>query len=312
MISKSAYNTKANKLGLQFTKNARSAWGHIIETLSKDKKVTLLLPAYIGRNDKEGSGIFDPVLDYDTSYEFYKVDEHLSVDMLSFSNKIKSGTIDVALVVHYFGFCRTDMGTIQKLCKENKVVLVEDCAHAFHLGRSDQMIGNYGDYSFYSVHKYLATSSGGVLKINNPSSHLPDINSDKKMEYSVLESYSNSDFYEIANIRRKNYLLYSQELNADSNIEIMFKLEHEDIPQTFPIRVKNGLRERLYYFLMENDMPTVALYYRMIEQIDLAEFVTSASISYEILNLPVHQDTTENEIVQICNKIKEFFFKESL
>ncbi|OEE19274.1 perosamine synthetase-related protein [Vibrio cyclitrophicus ZF205] len=307
MISKSAYNKESNKLGLQFCKNARSAWGHVIGELSQGKKITLLLPAYIGRNDKEGSGIFDPVLEYDTNYDFYKVDEELSVDLLSFSNKIKSGNIDVALVVHYFGFCRTDMESIKKLCKDNNVVLVEDCAHAFHLGRSEQAIGNYGDFSFYSVHKYLATSSGGVLKTNSPCFYLPNIESDKKMEYSVLEAYSNSDFDAISKIRRRNYLCYSQNLYSDDNIEVMFSLENEDIPQTFPIRVKNGLRERLYYFLMENNMPTVALYYRMIDEIDSAEFPLSFTVSNQILNLPVHQDTEESDVLQLIDGINKFF-----
>ncbi|MCU7995610.1 DegT/DnrJ/EryC1/StrS family aminotransferase [Shewanella glacialipiscicola] len=307
MISKSAYNTKANKLGLQFSSNARTAWGHIINSLSKDKKVTLLLPAYIGRNDKEGSGIFDPVLEYDTNYEFYKLNEDLSVDILDLINKIKSGCIDVILVVHYFGFCRSDMNVIQKLCKDNHVILVEDCAHAFHLGRTNQVLGNYGDFSFYSVHKYLATASGGVLKTNNPSIKLPNFDGDKKMEYTVLESYSNSNFQEIARIRRDNYLFYCKHLKTNNHLEIMFNLEVDDIPQTFPIKIKNGLRERLYFFLLENDMPTVALYYRMIEELSSVDFPTSFAISDQILNLPVHQDTNESDILKLVDGINNFF-----
>ncbi|MDO8254153.1 DegT/DnrJ/EryC1/StrS family aminotransferase [Shewanella algae] len=307
MISKSAYNIKANKLGLQFTKNARTAWGHIIANLSNGTQITLLLPAYIGRNDKEGSGIFDPVLEYDTNYEFYKVDEKLSVDMLSFVDKIESGSIDVALVVHYFGFCRTDMVKIQELCKNNNVILVEDCAHAFQLGSSESWIGNFGDFSFYSVHKYLATDSGGVLKVNNPSFQLTDVGVDKKMDYTVLESYSNSDFQKIAEKRRENYHYYSGLLTSNDCFEVMFELEPQDIPQTFPIKVKNGLREKLYYFLMERGMPTVALYYRMIDEISEEQYPLSFKVSSQILNLPTHQDTEKSDILKLISGMNEFF-----
>jgi len=310
MITKSPYNTVSCKLGLSFTKNARTAWGNIIASLCTDAKLTLLLPAYIGRNDKEGSGVFDPVLDYDTNSTFYGLGEQLEVDITSFEDKVRCGNIDVALVIHYFGFCRTDMSKIKKICKDNNVVLVEDCAHAFHLGKSEQIIGNYGDFSFYSVHKYLATATGGILKQNNMTYTLSKLTPTELMERSVLEDYSNSELNKISTIRRNNFKDYAEHLKSNSNINIMFDLTTNDIPQTFPIRIKNGLREKLYYFLMDHELPTVALYYRMIEEIDLNRFPLSGTISSEILNLPVHQDTNAEDIFKLCEKIKDFFVNE--
>ena len=310
MITKSAYNTDNCKLGLMFTKNARTAWSNIISSLCSNRKLTLLLPAYIGRNDKEGSGVYDPVLKYQTNSEFYKVCNQLSVDLESFEKKIKTGSIDVALVIHYFGFCRTNMNKIKKICKENSVVLVEDCAHAFHLGASNQLIGNYGDFSFYSIHKYLATNNGGVWKRNTNSFQLAELKQEELADYEVLQSYANSDFRQISEIRRDNFRAYSELLVSNDNFEIMYELTSEDIPQTFPIRVKNNLREKLYFFLMEKGLPTTALYYRMIEQISLIDFPLSIKISNEILNLPVHQDINFDDIKNLCQKIDEFFKKD--
>ena len=70
MIRKSPYNNNNCSLGLKFTKDARTAWGNIIGSLTSSLEVSILLPSYIGRNDKEGSGVFDPVLDYNTEFEF--------------------------------------------------------------------------------------------------------------------------------------------------------------------------------------------------------------------------------------------------
>lgn len=307
MISKSAFNINNCAIGLQFTKNARTAWGHIIATMSTNSKTTLLLPSYIGRNDKEGSGVYDPVLAHSTDVCFYTIGEELEVDLASFEKNIIENNVTVALVIHYFGFCRSDMNTIKTICTKHKVVLVEDCAHAFHLGVKDQIIGNYGDYSFYSVHKYLPTNSGGVLKTNIQALKLPSVLDEQKMTFSDLEIFSNSDFSLIASIRRNNYLEYVKRLSKNDNLDILYSLDINDIPQTFPVRIKRDLREKLYFYLLERDLPTVALYYRMIEEIDLTKFPLSGQISQEILNFPVHQDTSIEDIETLTTAIDDFF-----
>ena len=94
-------------------------------------------------------------------------------------------------------------------------------------------------------------------------------------------------------------MLYASLLKPLDQIEIMFDLHDDDIPHTFPIRVKNLKREKLYFYLMERNMPTTALYYRMIDEIDASKYPTSYAISSEILNLPVHQDTTNEDIFSL-------------
>ena len=54
-------------------------------------------------------------------------------------------------------------------------------------------------------------------------------------------------------------------------------------------------------------MPTVALYYRMIEEIDLTKFPLSGQISQEILNFPVHKDTSIEDIETLTTAIDDFF-----
>ena len=87
----------------------------------------------------------------------------------------------------------------------------------------------------------------------------------------------------------------------------MFCLIDEDIPQSFPLRIMHGMREKLYFYLVEHAIPVTALYYRLIDQIKKEEFPTSFAISNEILNLPVHQDITQNDILEICSAISVFF-----
>jgi len=310
MILKTASNTKNCVLNMQFTASARAAWGLIISVLSGGKRKDVLLPAYIGFTEREGSGVFDPVLANESGYTFYRLNRDLSVDLEDFRAKLAHKP-DIVLVIHYFGFCRSDLALIRQLCDEAGATLVEDCAHAFYLESSQSAIGNVGDFAFYSLHKYLATSSGGVLKVNDrstPSLKIPD---DMKAHRDVLEQYAVSDFAAIKAIRRRNYAAYASMLaNHVGDMEIMFDLSVEDIPQTFPVRILQGKRERLYFYLMQREMPTIALYYRLIDQIDKAEHPMSFQLAGEILNLPVHQDTTLEDIAALCAAITDFFSAE--
>ncbi|MDX7998860.1 perosamine synthetase-related protein [Xenorhabdus sp. Reich] len=307
MITKSAHNPNNCSLNLIFTKNARTAWNLILHSLKSERELNLLLPSYIGRNDKEGSGVYDAVLNHNITSSFYKIGNQLEVDIIDFEKSILENNINLALIIHYFGFCRSDMIKIRNICDKNNVILVEDCAHAFHLGKEKQLIGNYGDFSFYSIHKYLATESGGILKKNNNKYNIAPPSSEEDISLQALKIYSNSDFKKIGNSRRKNFNYYSALLNNNKNLEIIFKLDHDDIPQSFPIRIKNELREKLYFYLLKNNLPTISLYYRLIDEIDLKKFVFSEKISNEILNLPVHQDTTKEDIIKLCNNIEAFF-----
>ncbi|MDK2678965.1 DegT/DnrJ/EryC1/StrS family aminotransferase [Vibrio vulnificus] len=311
MITKSATNVNKCTYPYVFTKNARTAWSKIIqlEVEQRAKNIKLLLPSYIGINDKEGSGVFDAVENNGVEFDFYNVTESLQVDIDDCSRQLQTGEFDLLLIIHYFGFSRIDMGKIKKMCDENNVVLVEDCAHAFYLDESALSIGSYGDYSFYSLHKYLPVNSGGLLRINSLSTLKPHLNAEEKIESSVIEQFSISNFNEIEKIRRRNYRHYINKLAKISEIDIMFECFDSDVPQTFPIRVKKEQREKLYYYLLERDIHTISLYYRLIPQISASKFPLSKQISSEILNLPVHQDTEIHDINVICDAIVDFFGK---
>ncbi len=49
----------------------------------------------------------------------------------------------------------------------------------------------------------------------------------------------------------------------------------ELVPHDFPIRIDDGWRERLYFALMAENLPTVALYYRLIDAITPQDFPRS-------------------------------------
>lgn len=305
MISKGPENKENFLIKGLFTKNARTAWRLIIEVISQGIPKKILMPSYIGYTDREGSGVFDPVQNTGSNFLFYRVNSDLSIDLDDLRAKINAG-VDILLIIHYFGFCRSDLSEIKKICNHSGVILVEDCAHAFYISQESSMIGNTGDFSFYSLHKYLPTSAGGLLKINNDRYKLPSVSDQDMADYSVISQYGLAEFSAIAKIRRRNYKVYWSVLNHVHGISPMYELLDNDIPQTFPLLVKNDLREKLYYYLMEKNMPTTALYYRLIDEISPSEFPNSYFVSKNILNLPVHQDVDESDAYQLCSSIRNF------
>lgn len=307
MILKSPISKIDNLNSLTFTKNARAAWELILIYIKqKFKNSQILMPSYIGYTDREGSGVFDPIKSQNLSFDFYKLNNNLTIDLSDFEEKIKKNKYSALLVIHYFGFCRNDMNHIKYLCKENNIILIEDCAHHFNLFESNNEIGNYGDFIFYSIHKFLPTFSGGILK-SNLGINIFDVNHNFKIDYDDLELYSKSDYKLIVQKRRKNFELYFSLLISNSNYQVLYDFHKNDIAHSFPLLIKNGLREKLYFYLMELNIPTIALYYRMISEIKLNDYPISHEISNQILNLPLHQDTEESDIYRICKCIKDFY-----
>jgi|SRR5665213_1726249 len=304
MITKHPTDKSNYAANLRFTRNARTAWEYILRSASKEQKPRVLLPAYIGFTDREGSGVFDPVIATSSDYTFYPITDDLRVDVAHFEASLSEVTI--ALVIHYFGFCRNDMQHLKSLCERYNVTLVEDCAHAFHGGLRGKSLGHHGTFSFYSIHKYLPASTGGVLQINSAKSDFAPISNVDSAPLSVLEQYAMSDLDGIATRRRDNYRTYLLMLPRHEILEVMYELEEHDIPQSFPLKIKNGIRPKLYFHLMAKNMPTTALYYRLISQIAKETFPLSYKISDEILNLPVHQDITREDICRLCGEIKAF------
>lgn len=84
---------------------------------------------------------------------------------------IRKAAIDVLFVVHIGGHIAFDISDIVRYCKENNIILLEDCAHAHGAhwnGRKAGIFGNAGIFSFYAT-KTITTGEGGMLVTDNQS-----------------------------------------------------------------------------------------------------------------------------------------------
>ena len=168
--------------------------------------------------------------------------------------KINSRTKAV-MVMHYGGF-PSDILEIRKICKNKKIVLIEDACHALFSTFRNKKLGTFGDFSVFSFYgnKNLSTGEGGMIignkkaiqMIKKLSSHGINYNSSlrlrkKTFEYNVDYPGLNYRFDDLRasiglselrylnkkNLKRfelyKNYINLIKKFNLNQFIKIPFK-----------------------------------------------------------------------------------------
>ncbi|MEM1404161.1 MAG: DegT/DnrJ/EryC1/StrS family aminotransferase [Pseudomonadota bacterium] len=291
---------------ISYTNSAREAWGLFLNQYASNRDGVVLLPAYIGHTAREGSGIFDPVRASGVAYRFYGVDDHLRVSVDALAAQLSSGDIGALLLVHWFGFPAADISAIRDLCRSTGVLLIEDCAHVVSLpGAHAGELGAFGDVAFYSVHKVLGGVAGGALVWNTPAPDWTAGPLHETCDQAVLAAILRADFPAINLHRRALYRLYLETLSDQEGVRFLRPDLGAVTPQSMAMLIESGLREPLYFYLMEAGLPVTALYYELIGAVDEALFPEAFAISRSILNLPVHQGVTPEQAARLAETLRE-------
>lgn len=273
---------------------ARRAFGAILKALQVHPG-KVLLPAYIGWSPREGSGVFDPIASLHLSYRFYALDERLRIDIDSLRTELRSGSIRVLVLIHYFGYVDPSYAEAVKIAREFGVFVLEDEAHAMLSDLVGGICGRLGDACIYSLHKILPVESGGAAVINDSDSPLAHALAGDPGCGLPLDRF---DLYSIADKRRANSLVLDKLVRVLApEVEPLFGTPRSgEIPQTYPVLIRNGLRDRLYHEMNAAGFGVVSLYHTLIPQISSGCFPATVEVSHLILNLPVHQDASEEAL----------------
>ncbi len=93
----------------------------------------------------------------------------LCISFSDLKKKVKKYKPKAIWVVHIGGHIAFEIDKISKFCKQNKIILIEDCAHshgAIYKGKKTGSWGDAGIYSFYAT-KTISTGEGGMLVSKN-------------------------------------------------------------------------------------------------------------------------------------------------
>lgn len=112
----------------------------MVSYVAQDKSATpvVFVPAYIGVSPKEGSGIFDPLVELSEKdvikYEFYRVDKRINIVFDDLKERIENIGKDkpfIVLRINYFGFQDPCSQEVFELAEAQGGVVLEDNAHGF-------------------------------------------------------------------------------------------------------------------------------------------------------------------------------------
>jgi len=119
----------------------------------------ILVPAY------HCEAMIHPVLDAGCIPVFYKISKDFSVDINDMEGLITDKT-KMIIAVNYFGFGQ-NIHDVRKICDQNNLKLIEDCAHSLFGSSNNVTVGQTGDYAIGSTKKFFPVFDGGILACNN-------------------------------------------------------------------------------------------------------------------------------------------------
>ena len=230
------------------------------------------------------------------------------------------------------------MDALCKICKENHLYLIEDCAEAIGSQYHGRMIGSFGDISCFSFfgNKTITCGEGGMVVTNDDELYRKAANL-KNQGLSPVREYWHDVVgynYRMTNIQAAIGLAQFEHIdpiikekinNAEWYMEglaglpiVFHKPAEKDIVHTYwmcsilceNIVTRDGLRE----YLKENGVetrPTFNTIHTMPMYLNpsIGAFPVAEALAERGMNLPSYPQLTQGNILEICNIIRSFFSK---
>ena len=252
--------------------------------------------------------------------------------------------IKAIIPIHYGGRpCK--IIEINRIARNKKIPLIEDCAEALGTKIKGVSVGTFGQMSIFSFapNKILTTGEGGAIctdsrkifeKLQLIRSHGRKVN-ENYFKTSQLPNYISIGYNwrmssmtaalglsqfdkldKIIQLRRRHARFYVLKLKKIKEVTLPDEpKDHLHVYQLFTIQLKNNLiRNKLQKFLAGKGIMTKVFF----EPIHLSKFYRKSGfgkkslsntekISQTVLSLPIFPGLKSEEITYICDSIKEFF-----
>jgi len=266
----------------------------------------------------------------------------LNTDIEDVRSKLTKKT-KVIMPVHYGGLpCRMD--DLLEIAKKNKILIVEDAAHAFGSAYKGKKIGTFGDATCFSFDpiKNITCGEGGAVATNNEKIFLrmqkkrvlgidKDINiKNIAKSFWPYEITISGYRYHMNNInaaiglvqlkkfnefmRKKRMICqrYDQSLREIPALGIFVKNYEEIAPFNYVIKVSKN-RDKLMSFLRKKGIETGIHYIPNHLQPFLRKYhralPVTEKIYKQILTLPLYSEMSENDAGMVIVALKDFFKK---
>jgi len=281
---------------------ARDAFEAYLLSLNLNSSDCIIIPNYIGYSDREGSGVFDPVINSGVKYKFYELDSNIEIIKSSIESLIESGGVRLVVLIHYFGYVDPSYQEIVSLVKSKNIKILEDQAHSLFTDLHGGATGRLCDASIYSLHKMFPVETGGALSLTSFQ-----IESETSNTSQICLDY---DISKISLARIRNFDFLVNKLSGhDAVLSVLRRsICRGTVPQTFPIIINKKNRDEIYKIMNNSGYGVVSLYHTMIDEISNNSKFQTNEISKKILNLPLHQDASEESLKEMCDFLLNYLY----
>ena len=240
------------------------------------------------------------------------------------------------LPTHLYGQM-ADMDKILEIASKYQLKVLEDSAQSHGALQNDKICGSHGDavaFSFYPTKNLGAFGDGGAITTNCPQLyetllHLRNNGSKTKFHYDYIGYNSRLDELQAAflkvklkelsswNLKRQIFSeIYQANLQSLSGIVLPTILsKNQSVWHVYCIRVINNLRTDLINYLNQHGIGTNIHYPHPLHLqscykdlgYSTGSFPVTEKSAKEILSLPLTSFHSKEEILRVCQVIKNFF-----
>ena len=244
--------------------------------------------------------------------------------------KITSNTKAI-IPVHLFGN-PFDVEDLKKDIDNNFINIIEDCAQSFGAGINHKRTGSLGDigcFSFYPTKNLGCYGDGGIITTNSEAIYkhikkLTNHGSSKRYHHDIIGFNSRLDEIQAAilniklklidetNMMRVNIAnIYNENLSEVKNLTLPYKennthhvyhqytissLDRDIIKKALE---KNNIGSAIYYPISLEKQSAYKYFFK-----DTSNYKNSNFISTTCLSLPMYPYLSENDVLSVCNTIK--------
>ncbi len=146
-----------------YTTFARTAlYGALRACFDAEKDYEVMLPAFTC------TVVIDAIVQAGAKPIFIDVmPDTLNMNLKEIENRISPKTRAI-ISHHYYGSLSTNLEQLNKICSQQGIVHIEDCAHSLGSRWENKLAGSWGHLSVYSFSKSMINPGGGCIATNDP------------------------------------------------------------------------------------------------------------------------------------------------
>jgi dTDP-4-amino-4,6-dideoxygalactose transaminase len=240
------------------------------------------------------------------------------------------------VLVHLYGQLR-DISLWEKLCIDNNLYLIEDCAQSHLAELNGKFAGSFGEagaYSFYPTKNLGAIGDAGVLVTNNEAIaerasklrnygqsiryHHPELGLNSRLDEIHAAMLSERLKWLASFTERRREIADQYRAGIDNNKISLLSVPQERSAHAYHLFViKTSNRDALQKHLQENDVQSLIHYPVPVHhqescrdiKIDPNGLLESELYATQCLSIPCHPQMTDAEVEQVINLINSFGVK---